>query len=134
MLDLALHSQGRLVTLGDISNRQQISQKYLWQIVSLLKAAGLVRASKGAQGGYALARPPSEVTLKDILDPLEGTWLLAEKDDRSRISDRNRTWVTHTLWTELGHKLAAVMRGITLKDLAEQALSLEQSQAWFYSI
>lgn len=134
MLDLALHARDGFVTLGDISRRQQISEKYLWQIVSMLKAAGLVRTSKGAHGGYALARSPSEVTLKDILDPLEGGCMLVDCVSRPEVCDRTGTCMTRTIWTELGQKLADVMRGITLKDLVEKALSQEQSQAFAYSI
>lgn len=134
MLDLALHARNGVVTLGDVSRRQQISAKYLWQIVSLLKTAGLVRATKGAQGGYALARSPSEVTLKDILDPLEGGCTLVDCVSRPEICERTGICVTRTIWSELGQKLADAMRGVTLKDLVEKAQSQQESQAFSYSI
>ena len=56
LLDVALHEDDGVVSLRDISRRQAISQKYLWQVVTPLKAAGLLRAVRGTQGGYALAR------------------------------------------------------------------------------
>ncbi len=134
MLDLALHARGGFVTLRDISRRQAISQKYLWQIVTHLKSAGLVEAYKGSRGGFALARPPSEVTLKDILDPLEGGCSLVDCVRRPEICDRTVTSVTRTIWTDLGQKLADAMRGVTLKDLVEKAQSQQVDQALSYSI
>jgi Rrf2 family protein len=134
MLDLALHARDGFVTLKDISRRQEISQKYLWQIVAQLKSAGLVEAYKGSRGGFALARSPSDVTLKDILEPLEGGCELVDCIKHPTSCDRTAACVTRTIWKELGQKLADAMAGITLKDLVEKSQLQAQGQAVSYSI
>ena len=73
MLDLAVHGgDGLPVSLKDVSRRQQLSDKYLEQIVTPLSKAGLVRSMRGAGGGYLLTRRPEEYTVGEILRPLEG--------------------------------------------------------------
>ena len=67
MIDLAQHDAGGYIPLRDISRRQEISAKYLEQIVVQLSRAGFVTSTRGAQGGYQLARHPSEYTVGDIL-------------------------------------------------------------------
>ena len=67
MLDLALNNTGEAVSLKDIARRQDISDKYLEQIISILNKAGYVRSIRGAQGGYMLRRPPKEYTVGMIL-------------------------------------------------------------------
>jgi len=72
MIDLAENGGESLVTLRDVAQRQEISVKYLEQIVSVLSKAGLVRSSRGPQGGYSLSRPAEEYTVGDILRLTEG--------------------------------------------------------------
>ncbi len=72
MLDVALHSHGAAVPLRDVAQRQEISDKYLEQIVTQLSRAGLVRSVRGAGGGYLLTREPEEYTVGEILRVLEG--------------------------------------------------------------
>ena len=67
MLDVALHSHGAAVPLRDVAQRQEISDKYLEQIVTQLSRAGLVRSVRGAGGGYLLTREPEEYTVGEIL-------------------------------------------------------------------
>ena len=73
MIDLAQHDAGGYIPLRDISRRQEISAKYLEQIVVQLSRAGFVTSTRGAQGGYQLARHPSEYTVGDILRITEGS-------------------------------------------------------------
>lgn len=72
MIDLAENGGDGLVSLRDVAQRQEISVKYLEQIVSILGKAGLVRSSRGPQGGYNLSRPAEEYTVGDILRLTEG--------------------------------------------------------------
>ena len=72
MLDLAVYNTGEPVSLKDIARRQQISEKYLEQIISILNKAGYVRSIRGAQGGYILKREPAEYTVGMILRLTEG--------------------------------------------------------------
>ena len=67
MIDLAEHNNGKFIPLKDIAERQEISEKYLEQIISSLKKAGYVKSLRGAQGGYMLAREPETYTVGTIL-------------------------------------------------------------------
>ena len=73
MLDLAMHDEGTLIPLKDISSRQEITIKYLEQVMNLLSKAGYVRSVRGAGGGYRLAKAPSAYTVGDILRTAEGS-------------------------------------------------------------
>ena len=70
MIDLAIHDQGDYVTLGSIAQRQNISLNYLEHSFAALKNAGLIRGMSGSQGGYRLAAPPSDITIRQVLEVL----------------------------------------------------------------
>lgn len=67
MIDLARYSEKEPVSIGSVAARQEISERYLEQLVALLKKAGLVKSIRGASGGYVLAKKPSEISVGDIL-------------------------------------------------------------------
>ncbi|MBC8227953.1 Rrf2 family transcriptional regulator, partial [bacterium] len=71
MIDLAIH-YGEGNVLKDIAERQEISEKYLWNLTVPLRIAGLINSTRGPRGGYTLAKHPSEITLKDVVHVLEG--------------------------------------------------------------
>ena len=120
MLDLAIHGQEGVVTLKAVARRQQISEKYLWQVVTRLKSAGLIAATVGAKGGYTLARDPAKVTLKDILDPLEGDCALVTCTKRASACSRSSACVARDIWQEVSRALARTMASITLKTMLEK--------------
>lgn len=72
MIDIAIHSNGRCVSIKEIAGRQEISEKYLEQIFTVLSRSGLLRSTRGAQGGYTLTRDPEDYTVGMILRALEG--------------------------------------------------------------
>ena len=86
MLDLALNNTGEAVSLKDIARRQDISDKYLEQIISILNKAGYVRSIRGAQGGYMLAREPETYTVGTILRLTEGSMKPVACLEENRIS------------------------------------------------
>ena len=89
MLDVALHSHGAAVPLRDVAQRQEISDKYLEQIISILNKAGFVRSVRGPQGGYALQQTPDKYTIGMILRLTEGSLSPVEcLDDNGAICDR----------------------------------------------
>ena len=73
MLDLALNDTGEYVKVREIAKRQEISEKYLEQIIAVLNKAGYVRSTRGAQGGYKIAKDPSQYTVGMILQSLSGS-------------------------------------------------------------
>jgi len=114
MIDLALHYKKGQVFLREIAARQKISEKYLWHLIAPLKNAGLIHSTRGAQGGYALAKSPKEITLRNIVLILEGPLF---------VSDSDRSGDSQTLkdiWKEVSAKVDGVLGSFTLEDMAER--------------
>ncbi|MGD0115668.1 MAG: RrF2 family transcriptional regulator [Dehalococcoidia bacterium] len=134
MLDVALHADEGLVHLKDIAERQEISKKYLEHLVARLEADGLLRAVRGAGGGVALAKPPSEVTILDILSALEGSLAPVECVDRPEVCPRSANCGARDLWTDLGGVITGFLGSITLEDLCERQRQKDRPAALTYSI
>jgi len=120
MLDLALHSGKGPVLIKDISQREEISKRYLEQLFLPLKAAGLVRSIRGARGGFTLARPPSQIKLSEIIRVMEGSTSPAECIDDAGICSRTDSCVTREVWAEMKRALDKVLESTTLHDLVER--------------
>ncbi len=121
MLDLALNNTGEYITIKSIASRQNISEKYLEQIISLLNRAGYVKSVRGAQGGYKLMKEPSEYTVGMILRLTEGS--LAPIDcleDETNECKRSKECVTREVWNELYDAIKGVVDRITLQDLVDK--------------
>ena len=134
MLDVALHADEGLVHLKDIAERQELSKKYLEQLVARLEADGLLRTVRGAGGGVALARPASEVTILDILRTLEGSLALVECVDRSEVCSRSVNCGARDLWAELGDAMTGFLGSVTLEDLCERQKAKGRPAALTYCI
>jgi Rrf2 family protein len=116
MLDLAINDTGEYISIKNIASRQDISEKYLEQIITQLNRAGYVRSVRGAQGGYMLAKAPSEYTVGMILRLMEGSLApvsCAEEESCDRIS----SCVTHEVWHKIQKAVDDVVDNITLADL-----------------
>jgi Rrf2 family protein len=116
MLDLAINYTGEFISIKSIAARQDISEKYLEQIITQLNRAGYVRSVRGAQGGYMLARNPSEYTVGMILRLLEGS-LAPVSCLEEDICDRASTCVTQEVWAKIQKAVEDVVDHITLEDL-----------------
>ena len=103
-----------------MAQRQDISDKYLEQIVTPLSRAGLVRSVRGAGGGYLLTRDPAEYTVGEILRPLEGSLAPVSCVDGSECCCRAEQCVTVEVWREIQQAVAGVVDHITLADLVER--------------
>ncbi len=134
MLDVALHSKNGLVHLRDVAERQEISKKYLEHLVARLEADGLLRTVRGAGGGVALTRPPSETTILDILHSLEGSLVPVECVDRPEVCSRAVDCSARDLWTELGGVMTEFLASVTLEDLCERQIEKDKPAALTYSI
>ena len=134
MLDLALHTSQTSVSLNDISKRQEISQKYLWNIINALKAGGLVVARRGSKGGYALARTPAQITIFDIIILLEGAPTLVPCNDSPDKCQRAADCVVRDMWRDLSLAIAANLKAITLDDLMRKQQSVQDKESANYTI
>ena len=119
MVELALsYSQGS-VYLKDIAKIQNISEKYLSLIVIPLRTAGLIKSSRGAHGGYCLAKEPSQITLKDIVNVLEGDCSLVNCVKDPGTCPRVPICASHDIWAIIGEKIDETLNAITLDTLAK---------------
>ena len=134
MLDLALNHERGLVLLKDIAERQEISIGYLEQIIPSLKTAGLVNSSRGAHGGYTLAKLPAEITLKEIISALEGPLSLVECIKDPKICEKTDYCITRDLWDELSEKIDDFLVSVTLQQLVEKHRIKQKSRPLMYSI
>lgn len=134
LLEVALHQHQGPVTLSDIAARQGISQPYLWHVVTPLTAAGILRVKRGSQGGYVLARKPSEISVRDIVNVMEGSVTFVA-DQKVEAKNRNSVYlITHQAWVELENKIADVLAGITLEDLLSRHRDAEAIDSLNYTI
>lgn len=121
MVDLAVHYQQGLIPLKEIAVRQELSEKYLEQIMMQLNRSGLVRSVRGAQGGYSLAMDPADITVGTVLRVMEGS--LSPVDcigcDAAGC-ERADQCVTVDVWRKLGEAIENVVDNITLADLREE--------------
>lgn len=120
MLDLAGQENKEPVRLKDIAKRQDISVKYLEQIISVLQKAGYVKSIRGPQGGYHLMKPPREYSVGMILRLTEGDLVpVSCLEDEVNQCPRQDNCATLRLWTELDQAIKGVVDKYTLADLAE---------------
>jgi Rrf2 family transcriptional regulator, cysteine metabolism repressor len=120
MLDLALQAGDGPVTLKDIAARQEISEKYLSNLIPLLKNAGFVHSVRGSHGGYKLARLPRDITLKDILLVLEGPMCLVECTEKPLLCQRSEDCLMRDIWSEVTGKMLDSLESFTLEALMER--------------
>lgn len=117
MLALAQNYGKGYVYLKDIAKSEDISEKYLRLITIPLKGAGLLNAGRGARGGYMLSRPPSDTTLKEIVDALEGDSCLVDCVNDLSVCPRIPVCATRDVWVLLGGKIAETLNSFTLEQL-----------------
>lgn len=117
MYELAEHYGKQTVILKDIARSQEISEKYLSQLIIPLRSSGLVQGNRGAHGGYRLAKPPSEITVLEIVQILEGNLSIVECTRDPDVCPRAERCVTRALWADLRNSIDASLREVTLEDL-----------------
>jgi len=118
MLELALIFSKGTVFLKNIAEKEEISEKYLSHLVIPLRASGLISSSRGAHGGYRLAKSPSQITLKEIVQTLEGSISCVECVKNPSICSRASKCATRSIWEKLDEKIADELSSVTLEDLA----------------
>ncbi len=127
MLELARNKGNGQIFLKDIAREEEISEKYLSLIIIPLKSAGLVNSMRGAHGGYNLAKEPSDITLKEIVDVLEGDTCLVDCVKNSSTCTRSETCASRDLWTIVSDNISRTLGSVTLEDLAR--MSREKNEA-----
>jgi len=119
MAALALNYGQAPVFLKDIAKGESISEKYLSLIIIPLRRVGLVNSIRGAHGGYSLAKDPSQITMKEIVDVLEGDCSLVDCVNNPSTCPRVTICASHDIWAIIGEKISETLRSITLNMLVK---------------
>jgi Rrf2 family cysteine metabolism transcriptional repressor len=126
MIELGLAHGGPPVLLRDIARRQDISLKYLERVMGRLRSAGLVRGIRGARGGYVLTRDPEEITLREIVEALEGTLMILPGCDGVKVLARDEPCgcAMGTAWRKTRDAILEALESTTLGDLVRDQLQM----------
>lgn len=124
LTELASYPPGEFVSLKEIAERQDISKKYLEQIVPMLHQKGILRTNRGYKGGYSLAKKPSEITAGDILRATEGTIApVSCLEQDTNYCQRAGSCSTLFIWNGLFETINSYLDGITLQDILDRKKS-----------
>jgi len=123
MLDLASHYDEGPVQIGDISRRENISVKYLEQLIIPLKKAGLVESVRGPKGGHMLARRPEEISVGEIVGVLEGGITLTHCIENPDICEKTSGCLTRTVWEDATQAMYERLNASTLAKIIEKGNS-----------
>lgn len=132
LLDVGLHGggNGNPVTLKDVARRRNVSDKYLWQVVTPLKSAGIVTATPGVNGGYLLARPMTRISLRDLVETLEGLPFQPDGSD----GEPRRDEADEAAWRLVSDRFSGILEDISLESLVNQERMRRAAKAADYCI
>ncbi len=134
MLELASRYGEGPIELREIAKEENISLKYLEQVIIPLRTAGLVKSVRGSKGGYALAKPPAEVCLKDVVEVLEGPINLVECLRDPKTCPRATFCVTRDIWSEISESICRIFNSITLEEMVNRRKKKEGMLPPMYQI
>jgi Rrf2 family protein len=117
MLSLALRYGEGATTIHQIADEQELSRQYAHTLLAALRSAGLVRAVRGPGGGFTLARPPSGISVYDIVRVLEGPIVPVDCISSETLCPRTRACITREVWSELGQAMVHSLQSMTLDVL-----------------
>ena len=125
MVDLALHYGMEPVSIKSISKRQNISEYYLEQLFSNLRKANLIKSVRGAQGGYSLEKTPSETSIFEIMEILEGPIVISECIELGNCSNTD-CCATRLLWVKIKDSIDCVMKSTSLQDMVDDNNNMQK--------
>lgn len=120
LIDMAIFSTDGPVLVKDIAKRQGMSARYLEQLLLAPKAAGMIRSTRGAHGGFTLTRDPVEITLREIVQIMEGSISPTECADDPDICPSSGSCVTHEIWVKIKKATDEILESTSLQDLVNR--------------
>ncbi|MDA3956286.1 RrF2 family transcriptional regulator [Oceanispirochaeta sp.] len=126
MVNLAWNFQQGPMQLNEISRKEEISEKYLSQIVITLRGAGLIRSVRGAHGGYLLTKDPAGITLKEIVEVMEGGLDIVDCLNNEKNCNRSGQCITRNVWNKVSLAIKKALEEISLDDLAKQVREADE--------
>ena len=132
MVNLAANFGNKSVLAASIAKNEGISIKYLHTLLTLLKTQDLVRSIRGAGGGFVLAKPPSDISINDIVRALEGSLSLVECLEDNVSCERMKGCIARDVWKHLSENIELSLANITLEDLVRKKREKEHSLIMFH--
>ena len=127
MIDLAQRYGEGPVLLREIAKREEISEKYLSNLVNPLKSLGLVEATRGVHGGYVLGRSPADITMQEIVEALEGPLCVVDCVEKPGTCSRVPLCGARDLWSEVAQGITQVLSRCTLAEMVERQKAKRES-------
>ena len=121
ILELAENYGNGPLQLRVIAKDQNVSVKYLEQLMAMLKSAGIVRSVRGSKGGYILAKSPAQIKVSDCFECLEGSVITTECVEDKSYCERTNDCIARQLWTEVQNSVMGVLQSMTLQNLVDRA-------------
>lgn len=134
MLELASHYGEGPIELKEIAEKEEISLKYLEQVIIPIRTAGYVKSVRGSKGGYILAKPPSEIYLSELVEILDGPVHLVECINNPTACLKSPHCVTRDIWKEVSESINHLFRSITLEDMVRRKREKEGKNPPMYQI
>jgi len=134
MLELACRYGEGPIELREIAKKENISFKYLEQVINPLRAAGLVKSIRGSKGGYSLARPPSEIRLYDVVETLEGQLYLLDCLQDAKVCQKAPSCVMRDIWKEVSEAVSKIFYSMTLEEMVHRKRDKEGRNYPMYQI
>lgn len=136
VLDISLNEGEGPVTIHSIAGRQELSERYLEQLLITLKQNGLIRSIRGFQGGYVLAKEPRLIKVGDIVRALEGPLAPVDcvNEDKQGECSRTEACVTKIVWEDLRDSITKVLDSYTIEDLMLESQKIKENSFDNYSI
>jgi Rrf2 family protein len=126
MLDMAQRYDQGPIQIGEIAKRQDISVKYLEQLIIPLKHANYVDSVRGPKGGHMLAKSPDKITVGEIVDVLEGGINLTECVENPKVCDKSKDCLTRNLWEEATKAMHDKLNAVTLAEMVRTSQKLDK--------
>lgn len=135
LTDLAIHSTDQVESIRNIAERRNLSEKYLEQIVSALRRAHLITSTRGANGGYRLAKLPSEITIFEVLEATERNLVPIECLYKTSDCGINcEKCATRMIWSSMWETIKEVMEGVTIEDVMKHSKHAQTEMSIEYYI
>ncbi len=121
IIDIAQNSETNRTMLKDIAARQSLSPKYLDHILSALRKAGIIKNIRGKGGGYVLAKTPSKITVKNIVEAVDGAFEPVECLSNTELCDKVLNCCTRDIWLKMKKAVDGVLDEATLQDILDKS-------------
>jgi len=134
ILELASRYGEGPIDLKEIAKKESIPLKYLEQVIIPLRTAGLVKSMRGSKGGYALAKPPSEICLNDVIEILDGQVQLIECLRNPKGCSKSSFCVTRDIWKQASDAVHQIFSSITFEEMVNRKREKERKYPLMYQI